>query len=91
MNCVYILKSAKNGRYYIGSTNDLERRLVEHNSGKIKSLRNIRPLIVVFKKQFKYIEEARKVEQRLKKFKNKNILDKIIQDQEIKLGPVVYR
>ena len=28
---VYILQSASTGRYYCGTTNDLERRLREHN------------------------------------------------------------
>jgi putative endonuclease len=31
--CIYILKE-KNGRVYVGSTNDLERRLKEHKAGK---------------------------------------------------------
>lgn len=31
---VYFLKSIKNGKYYIGHTEDLHRRFEEHNSGK---------------------------------------------------------
>jgi putative endonuclease len=31
---VYILFSERLGKYYVGHTEDLERRLVEHNSGK---------------------------------------------------------
>ncbi|NPV12215.1 MAG: GIY-YIG nuclease family protein [Ignavibacteria bacterium] len=30
---VYILHSLKTNRYYVGQTNDLERRLMYHNSG----------------------------------------------------------
>jgi len=29
----YILKSKKNGRLYVGSTNNLRRRFTEHNQG----------------------------------------------------------
>ncbi|MBI2096105.1 MAG: GIY-YIG nuclease family protein, partial [Candidatus Taylorbacteria bacterium] len=29
---VYVLRSLKNGRFYIGCTNNLERRIFEHNS-----------------------------------------------------------
>ncbi|HDP66927.1 MAG TPA: GIY-YIG nuclease family protein, partial [Candidatus Marinimicrobia bacterium] len=31
---VYILYSPSKDRYYVGQTNDLNRRLVEHNSGQ---------------------------------------------------------
>ena len=33
----YILKSLTYHRYYYGSTSDLDRRLKEHNSGRVKS------------------------------------------------------
>jgi len=36
---VYIIKNKDNGRLYIGSTTDLQRRLAEHNRGKTKSTR----------------------------------------------------
>ena len=33
---VYILHSSQLNRYYTGSTDDVERRLAEHNTGKYK-------------------------------------------------------
>ena len=86
MNIVYILQNCKNNRYYIGSTNNLVRRLSEHNSGKTKSLKNLRPLILVFKKEFSTLSDARKIEQKLKKLKNRNIIDTIVKQQELKMG-----
>jgi len=85
MNYIYILKS-KNQRYYIGSTNNIERRIAEHNFGKTKSLKYIRPLELVFAQKYDNLKEARKIELRIKKFKNKSILEKIIKDGEIKTG-----
>ncbi len=41
---VYILTSKKDGRLYVGSTNDLKRRLQEHTRGQSQSTRNRRPL-----------------------------------------------
>ena len=41
---VYILKSGKDGRYYVGSCGDLRRRLREHNEGHDASTRPRRPL-----------------------------------------------
>jgi predicted GIY-YIG superfamily endonuclease len=40
---VYILKSIKSGYTYIGSTDDLERRLKEHNFGLSKSTSPYKP------------------------------------------------
>ena len=34
---VYVLKNLKDGDLYIGSTNDIRRRLAEHNSGEVDS------------------------------------------------------
>ncbi|MCE7863304.1 MAG: GIY-YIG nuclease family protein [Bacteroidetes bacterium CHB5] len=33
---VYVLKSQKNGKIYVGMSQDIDRRLAEHNSGKSK-------------------------------------------------------
>jgi putative endonuclease len=41
---VYILKSAIDNKLYVGSTNDIARRLTEHNSGKVGSTKNRTPL-----------------------------------------------
>ena len=36
MYYVYLIRSKNIGQYYIGQTNDLRRRLSEHNSGESK-------------------------------------------------------
>ncbi|HLC83845.1 MAG TPA: GIY-YIG nuclease family protein, partial [Bacteroidia bacterium] len=43
MYYVYILQSELNDSFYKGCTNDLERRLIEHNSGKEKSTKRYLP------------------------------------------------
>lgn len=87
MNIVYILQSLKNGRYYIGSTNNIERRLQEHNSGKTKSLQYLLPIELKFTYTCQTISEARKLELRLKKLKSRKILDTIVKNNN--LGPIV--
>jgi putative endonuclease len=37
LSFVYIIESEKDGNFYIGRTNNLERRLKEHNNGENKS------------------------------------------------------
>ena len=77
---VYILKSLKNGKYYVGSTDNLERRIFEHNSGKSKYTRLSKPFELVFSQEFETLVLARKVEFKLKSFKSKKIIEQIIED-----------
>ncbi|MEK7127549.1 MAG: GIY-YIG nuclease family protein [Patescibacteria group bacterium] len=84
MNCVYILRSLKNNKFYIGSTNDFERRFEEHNRGCSKFTRENGPFEKVFIQEYNDIIEARKIEYKLKSFKNRKIIEKIIKDKVIK-------
>ena len=45
---IYILKSDKDGNFYVGYTNDLKQRLALHNDGKVQSTKNRRPLNLVY-------------------------------------------
>ena len=55
---VYILKSKKDGRLYKGQTSNIEKRLKEHNSGKVKSTKGFIPWDIVYFEQFSSREEA---------------------------------
>jgi putative endonuclease len=44
---VYILRSLKDGKYYIGETTNVEARLQFHNAGLQRSTRNRRPFVIV--------------------------------------------
>ena len=63
---VYILKSEQKVWYYVGSTNDLDRRINEHNNGKVKSTKPFLPLKIVYKKEFSNEHDARLYERKLK-------------------------
>ena len=55
---LYILRCA-DGSYYIGHTENLEKRFAEHNLGAVSSYtRKRRPLTLVFSEQFSTREEA---------------------------------
>ncbi len=58
MYYVYILKSHKNGRFYTGSTDDIKKRLSEHNSGKSKATRYTRPFELVYQESYNTRAEA---------------------------------
>lgn len=63
---MYILKSVKDNKLYIGSTSNLVKRLKEHNSGIVKSTQNRIPLKVVYFEGYMNEEEARHREHNLK-------------------------
>ena len=66
MYVVYVLQSETYKRMYVGMTNDLERRIKEHNNGKTKSTRYYKPWKVLFIESFSTRLEAREREKYLK-------------------------
>lgn len=65
---VYILKSKKDSKCYIGSTNNLRLRLELHNNGKVFSTQYRRPLTLIYYEAYLSERYARKREQRLKNY-----------------------
>ncbi len=62
----YVLRSRKNGRLYTGSTNDLARRLREHERGKNRYARHAGPFDLVHVEEFETRLAARRRERTLK-------------------------
>ena len=55
---VYILKSVRDKRFYVGHTNNLLRRLKEHNSGGTSSLKGRGPYKLVYYEKVQTRENA---------------------------------
>jgi putative endonuclease len=68
MHTTYILKCADD-TLYVGCTNDLEKRLREHNNAKAgaKYTSGRRPVILVYKERFRTLAKARAREAELKR------------------------
>jgi putative endonuclease len=81
MYSVYILKSEKDQRYYIGQTEDLAARVSLHNKGRVSSTKSRIPLILIRNETFATRGEARKRENYLKKLKGGNEFRKIIEEK----------
>ena len=77
---VYILLSKKDGKRYIGYTNDLIRRVEEHNKGLVSSTKHRRPLKLIYYEACLSEKDAKRREKYLKgqwgyKFINKRLKD----------------
>jgi putative endonuclease len=48
MYCTYVLLSKKDGKFYIGFSSDLNKRLQAHRSGKVQSTKSRGPFILVY-------------------------------------------
>ncbi|PIP67911.1 MAG: excinuclease ABC subunit C [Candidatus Omnitrophica bacterium CG22_combo_CG10-13_8_21_14_all_43_16] len=63
---IYLLRSKKDKNLYTGSTNNLERRIKEHNSGLVPSTKLRRPFDLIYYEGYRSERDARKREQNLK-------------------------
>ncbi len=75
---VYILYSERIDKYYIGSSNDPEKRLHFHNPGKLGWTKRSTPLKHVNKKEFLDKKTATEKERYIKKMKERQFIEKII-------------
>jgi len=78
MNYIYVLKSKKDLKRYIGLTNNLESRISLHNNGKVESTKNRRPLELLYYEEIEVRAEAAKREKFLKSGKGREFLDSIL-------------
>ena len=77
MFTVYILKSLKDNKRYIGFTNDLRRRLFEHNNGLVISTINRKPFELIYTEEFELKEQAMAREKFFKSGKGREFLKSI--------------
>ena len=56
---VYVLLSLCDDRTYIGYTDNIERRLQEHNAGRSKATKHRRPFKLLFTEEFNTSKEAK--------------------------------
>lgn len=66
MYYVYLLRSIRFDQVYVGSTNNLKRRFVEHNDGKEFSTRRYKPWELIYYESYKEERYARMREKMLK-------------------------
>ena len=68
MSCfVYLIQSKIDSSFYVGISENPQKRLIEHNSGKLKTTSRKKPYRLVFTKVYPDYSAARKHEKWLKK------------------------
>jgi putative endonuclease len=80
---VYILRSLKDKKTYVGYTYELKQRLEKHTNGLVKSTKHRRPFKLLFTENFQTEKEAKKRElwwksgagrRKLKKYFNNSVV-----------------
>ena len=81
----YILKSLKDGSFYIGSTSDLKKRIVFHNQGLSTYTSSKMPWVIVYFEAFDSINEAMKREYFLKQQRNRAFYQRLADNFNINI------
>ena len=74
---VYVLKSLKDKKRYVGITNSLTRRIKQHNSGQVFTTKSRLPLLLQYAEQYSSRVSARQKEKYFKIAAGRRFLDKI--------------
>jgi len=75
---LYTLRSEASGKFYVGSTNDLDRGLAEHVRGHTASTRGRGPWVLVYKEEFDTLTAARQRELEVKRWKSSRMIQALI-------------
>jgi putative endonuclease len=75
---LYILQSEATGRFYVGSTDDLQRRLSEHQRGHTLSTRGRGPWKLAYREGFATLIDARRRESEIKRWKSSKMIQALI-------------
>jgi len=77
MYFVYILKSVNYKKSYVGITNNLKRRLDEHNSGKHVYTKRYLPWELIYREDYEFRAEARERERYFKSSSGRKFLKRL--------------
>ena len=83
MYTAYILQSSKDSKYYIGSTDNIDKRIIKHNKGYSRYTKNKGPFNLVYKEDFPTRSEAKKREYHLKSLKSRVAIENLIKEDAI--------
>ncbi len=74
----YILRSESYQRFYIGSSEDVEKRLIEHNKGRVRSTKAYRPWKIVYRESCSDRQTAYRRELQIKSYKSGEAFKRLV-------------
>ena len=77
---IYIILSLSHSTRYIGSTDNIEKRLKEHNRGRVRYTKGRRPWQLIYSERFVTLSLARKREIYLKSGQGRKFIDNILSE-----------
>ena len=78
MYFTYILFSKSKNKYYIGSTSDIQERIIKHNTNHNGFTGNTNDWEIVYSEEFDSIQNARFREKQIKNWKSRIMIEKLI-------------
>ena len=67
----YVLRSELTGRFYVGHTENLTRRIFEHNNNRTQSIKNRGPWTLFYSEEYATRSEAAQRERYVKRMKSR--------------------
>ena len=83
---MYVLRSLRDGKRYVGMAEDYLKRKSEHDAGRVQSTKGRRPFEIEYVEEVGSRQEAREREKYFKTAAGRRHLDKVL-----KAGPVAQR
>lgn len=84
MYVVYVLYSLIHDKIYIGQTEDIERRMLEHNNGLLSVYsKRYKPWELIYTEEYPTRAEAMKREKQLKSQKGREFIWKLIKENMV--------
>ena len=81
MYFIYVLKSVNYGTRYVGSTENIDKRLIDHNLGRVPYTKGRLPWKLIYQERFDSRGEAIKRERFLKSGQGRKFLDEILKTE----------
>ena len=76
---VYVLRSVSSGRFYVGQTENVGKRLAEHNGNHVPSTKNRGPWELVRQEEYATRSEAAQRERHIKKMKSRRWITELLE------------